>query len=136
MTAKRKEDPLKHAKSNARGWVAHIEDLLDDLDKAEQADKFPAVDTARQRIEESVLSVQVRDGWRNPGERDRHEGPEEYELLLSTGGPALHIIGKLDEHNQPDTAEMQMQDWFQPWTAFPVDEKTLLRFARVFWFGE
>jgi hypothetical protein len=93
-------------------------------------------DEARQAIEESVLSVMVRDGWRSPGQSTSEDGPEEYEILLSTGGPALRIYGKLDRHSQPDTAELQMQDWFTPWTRYPASEETLLAFASVFWFGE
>lgn len=45
---------------------------------------------AEQMIHEDPLSVLVRDGWREPGGHT-DEGPEEYEILLSTGGPATRI---------------------------------------------
>lgn len=90
----------------------------------------------RQTIEESVLSVLVRDGWRSPG-APNEDGPEEYEILLTTGGPALRIHGKLDQWAQPETAEMQMQDWYVPWERWPdADRDILLAFASCFYFGE
>jgi hypothetical protein len=76
----------------------------------------------------------VRDGWYQPG-RPNEYGPEEYEILLSTGGPALRIYGKLGRDDEPETAELQMQDWFLPWQRYPTAEEPLLQFARYFYFG-
>jgi hypothetical protein len=89
---------------------------------------------ARQRIYEDPLSVQVRSGWHSPGAPP--EAPEEYEILLGTGGPATRIVGKLDEHGQPVTAHLQCQDWFKPWTEYQCDEDVLLRYASCFYFWE
>jgi len=69
-------------------------------------------------------------------EDTEHEQPDEYELLLTTGGPALRIWGTLNEHCEPERAELQMQDWGTPWGRYPAPEATLLEFARCFWFGE
>ena len=125
---------MQHAIENAKGWLGSIEEMLEtEWELAAQAAGW-AGPLRDQRIEESVLSVMVRDGWRAPG-ADR-EPPEEYEILLATGGPALRIFGTLDQHCQPATAELQMQDWGTPWTRYPAPEETLLRFASVFWFGE
>ncbi|MFN6965165.1 MAG: hypothetical protein ACK4S4_15575 [Pyrinomonadaceae bacterium] len=93
-------------------------------------------DAARQTIEESPLSIEVRSGWCTPGET---MGPEEYSILLSTGGPALRLIGDLDQHNEPETAELQYQDWGTPWTPYHdenVDEDVLIKYAQCFYFGE
>jgi hypothetical protein len=90
----------------------------------------------RREIEESVLSVEVRDGWRTPGDTGA-DGAEEYRILLTTGGPALRIFGTLGAHGEPESAELQMQDWGTPWTRYAdADEDTLLQFARHFYFGE
>lgn len=94
-------------------------------------------DAARERIEESPLSVQVRSGWRSPG--DAHGDPEEFEILLSTGGPALRIVGDLDQHCQPTRARLEHQDWGTPWTEMILgsdDYDTLLKWAGVFYFGD
>jgi hypothetical protein len=91
-------------------------------------------DSARQEIQESPLSLQVRSGWVSPGEEME---ASEFEILLSTGGPALRIRGELDEHKQPDRAWLEYQDWGTPWTQyFDVEQDTLLQFCQVFYFGE
>jgi hypothetical protein len=129
------QDKVEHAKSNAAGWLSSIEEMLEPLDIVDEED--PSHDEAMQTIHESVLSVLVRDGWREPGGEIGPNGDaEEYEILLSTGGPALRIWGKLDQYSEPESAELQMQDWFLPWTRFPAAEATLLQFARCFYFGD
>jgi len=93
-------------------------------------------DEARQAIDEDPLSVQVRSDWHNPGE---DSSPTEYEILLCTGGPAVRIVGDLDEHQQPDSAQIEYQDWFTPWQRYAdtttEEDEALLTYARQFYFG-
>ena len=92
----------------------------------------------RERIQEGPLSVQVRGGWHTPGDPEGRK-PEEYELLLSTGGPTLRLIGDLDEYGEPDTPKIQWQDWGTPWTTYYTTDKedaALLAYARCFYYGE
>jgi len=93
-------------------------------------------DEARERIQEDPLSVQVRSGWYAPGETDNK--PEEFELLLSTGGPAVRILGELDEYGEPSRAWLEVQDWGTPWTQYfePGVGDLALEYARHFYFGE
>lgn len=128
-------DPYAGARENAKGWLASIEEMIAGHTSATEAGE--GYDEARDCITESVLSVQVRSGWCNPGALGVEENtPEEYEILLSTGGPALRIWGHLDQYCQPTSAELQMQDWGTPWGRYPAPEATLLAFAQFFWFGE
>lgn len=123
-------DKMEHAFANGRGWYSTICELVTDLDSSEQ----DTVEAAQQEIQDGPLSVLVRDGWRTPGAAS--DGAEEYEILLSTGGPALRIYGKLDQYDQPKTAELQAQDWFTPWIRVPdCDEQKLLAYASCFYFG-
>lgn len=127
-----------HAIANAKAWLESVHEMVDKLAEAERSTDCDAADDARRQIEESVLSVQVRDGWRTPGMLCM-DGAEEFEILLSTGGPALRIFGDLDAHGQPDDCELQWQDWGTPWTPLHLDGNDLraLRiFASVFYFGE
>lgn len=62
--------------------------------------------------------------------------PTGYRILLSTGGPASRIVGELDEHLQPETARLEVQDWFIPWTEYRCAEAPLLRYAQCFYFGD
>lgn len=86
-------------------------------------------DAARQRIAEDALSVEVRSGWASPGEDLE---AEEYCILLTTGGPAVRIIGKLED-GQPTDAILEVQDWGTPWT-FASSDDDLLTYASQFCF--
>lgn len=97
-------------------------------------------DEARERIQEDALSVEVRSGWATVGETLE---PSEFCILLCTGGPAVRIVGELNEHKEPDRARIEHQDWFKPWTTlspsdYPpgFDNDVLLTYCRQFYFGE
>ena len=72
-------------------------------------------DDAEQQIHEDPLSLELRTGWYTPG-RDADTAPAQFRLLLTTGGPAVQIIGDLDEHGQPSNPRLEVQDWGTPWT--------------------
>jgi hypothetical protein len=133
MTAQAQVE-VNHAEENAKAWYASIIEMLQALN-ADTDEVDQKYEDAMQAIHESVLSVMVRDGWRNPY-GDNTSLPEEYEILLTTGGPALRIHGGLDEYGQPCGAELQYQDWGTRWTRYPSPEADLLRFAQCFYFGE
>ena len=75
--------------------------------------------------------------------------PEEFKILLSWGGPACQIIGKLDQYKQPLDIEIQYQDWGTPWEPLQLnshyadkspnitsDYEALEWFCNCFYFGE
>lgn len=113
---------------DAEGLAKNAEELRD-LEKA--LSDFEDEDDARKQAEESVLSVEVRSDRSTPGEPLE---PAEFCILLSTGGPALRIVGDLDR-GQPSRARMEWQDWGTPWTDYPADAD-LDEFANIFYFGE
>lgn len=96
-------------------------------------------DDAQQTIQEDALSVEVRTDWHSVGDSDGQK-PSEFKILLCTGGPAVQIIGELNEHLEPDRARIQHQDWGTPWTdIFRLDSyqvEALLTYCRQFDFGE
>ena len=155
-----------NAKENGAGWVSNMAQMvaalecdydrlqeLDDARPLEDADEIAEyaelnaaatidgdlmedADAARERIIESPLSVQVRGDWYSPGTMEKPDASE-FEILLSTGGPALRIRGELDQHNQPSRAWLEYQDWGTGWIQyFEVEQDTLLSFASCFYFGE
>lgn len=90
-----------------------------------------------------ALSVEVRGGWYAPGAPTEAD-PEEFRILLSTGGPASQITGEIGQHG-PENSIVSVQDWFKPWTKgwLPVthDDKTneqaaIAWFVSCFWLGE
>lgn len=88
-------------------------------------------------MHEMPLSVMVRDGWREAGGMT-DEGPEEFEILLGTGGPAVRIWGTLDEYGQADLVELQNQDRRTPFEPVPfkTDMNVLRGFCNQFYFGD
>lgn len=104
---------------------------LAELEKA--AGECESREDAEQRIQEDPLSVEIRSGWYAVGATPE---PEEYCILLSTGGPAVRIIGTLGAYNEPQDARLQVQDWFTPWADYNgANESVLLEYARQFYFG-
>ena len=125
---------------NGENWVEDIGkptydaivEMVEALQKAETDEEREAAETA---IQEDPLSVEVRSGWYAPGVTDTK--PEEYNLLLGTGGPATRIIGTLNDYGEPETARLEVQNWFKPWTEYTdVNDKVLLTYSQQFYFGE
>jgi hypothetical protein len=95
-------------------------------------------DRARQTIQEDALSVEVRSDWHTPGDEDGKK-PAEFCILLCTGGPAVRILGELDEHGEPTRAWLEHQDWGTSWQHFITqgeDNKALLTYCQQFYFSE
>ncbi len=150
-----------YARENARGWMDTINEYVaalecdydrleelrdqDERDEDEQtelidleaaAGEFKDAEESRERITESALEVSVRSDWHTPGE---DSDPTDFRILLTFGGPALQIMGELDEHNEPSRAWLEYQDWGTPWTEYygdNFDADALLTFALCFYFGE
>ncbi len=125
------EDKLQRAKEQGQAQYDSIREMVTQLEDDEES--------ARRVIMEDALSVQVRSDRYVPGNDPGK--PDEFEILLCTGGPAVRLIGTLDRYCQAETVRMQVQDWFQPWTPFDPtfeddEEDVLLTYARCFWFGD
>ena len=123
---------LEHAKEQGQAQYDSIRELTARLDDD------PGNDRAREEIYADALSVLVRSGWHEPGQESGE--PEEFEILLCTGGPAVRLIGTLNRYCEPESVTMQVQDWFEPWTDFvPASDEdraeVLLTYVRCFYFG-
>jgi hypothetical protein len=123
----------QRAVEQAAAQYASILSMVQALQAARDDGDDEAIDEARRAITEDALEVSVGySGWYGPGEKPE---PDQYRILLCTGGPAVQIFGKLGEHNEPISAELQWQDWFQPWSFYfgpEVQEDILLEYAREF----
>ena len=103
------------------------------LELEEAAGEYDSQDEAEQAIQDDPLSVEVRSGWMTPGEELT---PSEFCILLCTGGPAVRIVGELDDNGEPSRAWMEYQDWGTPWTEYvEAGSTTLLDYARRFYFA-
>jgi hypothetical protein len=83
---------------------------------------------------ELPLSVLVRSDWHAPGSESTYA---QFELLLTTGGPAVRVLGDLDSYGEPYRPQLQYQDWGIPWTDHPESNcDALLWFAGLFYYGD
>lgn len=130
------EDPPVDAHTRpAEPWAGENPDDAEELAELEAAaGDCESREDAADRISEDPLSVEVRSGWVTPG--DDVMTPEEFCILLSTGGPAVRIVGDLNGCGEPIRARLEVQDWFKPWTEYaPADQDTLLSYASQFHFA-
>ena len=134
MTQTQKTETTENSESQARAQLESIKEMVTALDTEDGIE----YEEAEQRILEDALSVECRSGWYAAGSLD-NAAPEEYRILLCTGGPAVQIVGELSKHNEPKTARLQHQDWFTPWQDLKIsteDQEALLTYARCFYYGE
>jgi hypothetical protein len=154
------ENAKAHYESISNGLQAIEEDIWDELDELleelresgnlEDLDRLAELqnmaegatneDEMREHLEEMALDLSVRSDWCPIGTKLE---AAEYKILLTTGGPALRIVGFLHSkpfgdllNGEPATAEMQYQDYGIAWTKFHCCEDTLLAYASLFYFGE
>lgn len=156
----------QHAIENAQAWLENIVTMVKRFEHANDGEgcepnvaahqaaadmlgismeEFHDADAAREAIQESALSVEVRTPWMQVGRRPEIDGVPfaEYKILLTTGGPALRLVGELDQYGEPETARLEYQDWGTPWTQmFTYEEEkrlkytgALLTYARQFYYG-
>jgi len=132
-----REEDTQNAKDQAQAQFESIKGMIEALSEAGENEE--AVEAAYQAIQEDPLSVEVRSEWHSPGSRDSG-GISEFKILLCWGGPAVQLIGELDDYMQPCDVRLQFQDWFIGWTDhFPKDENAdeiLLEYCQQFYFGE
>ena len=140
VTEKEKEDLRSERQAAAK--MDHIREMVEALKSTHippGMDGDKAREDAETAIHESVLSVEVRSLWYDPCAKDADTKPGEFTILLCTGGPAVRIIGDLDQYGQPGRAQIEHQDWGTPWTEYRInaeDEEVLLTYCRQFYFGE
>lgn len=124
----------ERAHAQAMAHLDTIMELIQRLRAAQDAGDETEEAAVREEIENLPLEVLVRSGWLRPGEAME---PVEYQILLTTGGPAVRIVGDLGRYGEPTTAVLQYQDWGTPWAVYlahDAEEQALLEFARLFYY--
>ena len=124
-----------HALQNA---ISTIETMVEDFKKDQQlqeSNDYNQQDELRESILNNALSVEFRSGWYSSPEDEKKA--EEFRILLAWGGPALRIIGELDDYG-PVNPKLQFQDWGTLWTDLEITEDqqdALNWFCNCFYFG-
>lgn len=125
-----------HGRRQAQAQLDSIIEMVDRLQAAIEAENNQEIEDAERAILEDPLSIEIRSDWHIPGQSSKGG---QYNILLCTGGPACRIIGDLNEYHEPETARIEYQDWFTPWTNYPHDceqEEKVLEYARRFYYAE
>lgn len=118
---------------NESRWEDMYSDEAEELkDLEESAGDCTSREDAEQRIQEDPLEILVRSGWESS--KDNFTA-DEFKILLTTGGPAVRIIGELRD-GEPCRAWLEVQDWGTPWTEYYETGMayTCLAYARCFCF--
>lgn len=109
------DETVSATDESAAAWANENPDDAEELAELEAAaGECESREDAETRIQEDALSLQFRSGW--VSSREEME-PEEFELLLTTGGPAVRIIGEIRD-GQAHHPVLQVQDWGTPWTDY------------------
>lgn len=127
-------DERDMCEEGAHVWASQNQDDARELEELENAaDDCADADDARKRIEEDPLSVDVRSGWASYGETLT---PEEFRIVLCTGGPHVELVGDLDENGEPARVRVLYRDWGTSGELFDFDRAAVLRYAQCFYFGQ
>lgn len=102
-------------KEHKAGWAKCNPDEAEELAELEsQAGECTDREEAETRIQEDPLSIEFRSGWVS-SKSDME--PEEFCILLSTGGPASRIVGEIRD-GHAHRPRLEVQDWGTVWTEF------------------
>lgn len=108
-----------------------------ELGWAEDPDHQAIAERIEHDYREEPLSVQVRSEWEDIGAK---LVPAKFRLELTTGGPAMRVLGDLDIYGWPCKPRLQYQDWFKPWREYldaSADQWEALEwFVGLFNYGE
>ena len=122
-----------NAERNALCWMDDLREKFAALDKANDAGDYTTADSLADELYELPLSIDVRcASWTSYNWTETLE-PDEYQILLTWGGPAARITGDLADR-EPETARLEHQDWGTEWTALDTDDADagiLRRFAAM-----
>ena len=120
------------AAESLREWAeANIKEL-EELEEA--ACDNTSEDEAREVILHDALSVEVRSGWTSSKEEFE---PEEFRIVLCTGGPHVELVGDLDS-GTPSRIRVRYRNWGTSGDYFPSSDelKALETYCAEFYFGE
>ena len=118
-------DQYADAVENCEEIPDELRDTLEELE--EQAGEYASREEAEEAIYNNPLDISYRSGW---SDDPNHLTPEEFSILLCTGGPAVRIVGEFNWDGQPHSARLEYQDWGTPWTMLFDGQSDALDYAQ------
>ena len=127
---------IDHAKEQAQLKLEHIRELLAAYHAANEAGNDSEDEAAREELQELPLELSIHSDWGSIGQPLE---AAEYCILLCAGGSAVRIRGEFGCQSEPETVELEYQDWGTPWTRYVLNADegdALLEFAQLFYWGD
>lgn len=116
-------------------WEDEYPSEAEELDKlTEAAGEHTDQDGAREAIQENPLSVEVRSAWASVGEILT---PDEFRVVLCTGGPHVELVGVLDDNREPSRVRVIFKDWGEGGEYYPdeAEREALMTYLGQLYFG-
>lgn len=121
------------AHEQAIAQMDSISDMMRRYREAQEAEGYADMEAVEQEIYEDPLEISVRSLWTPLGHTME---ADEFRILLCTGGPAVQIVGDLDEAGGVfGRPRLEYQDWFTPWMNCPLtdeQQQDLLAYCQMF----
>ena len=118
-----------HAEEEPRDLCMTVRKRLLELGWAEDPDHEAIAERIEHEYRDEPLSVRVRSDWEDVGVELE---PGQFKIELSTGGPAMQIVGELSLCSWPCRPRLQYQDWFKPWREYL--DATEAQYEALDWF--
>ena len=118
--------------------VLYVEDIFTEDDKTELQEleetsgDYTSQDEALEAIQEHPLSIEYRSGWTTPGE---DLSPEEFRVVLCTGGPHVEILGEFDYNGGIDRVRVIYKDWGTSGELFDFDRAAVMTYCELIGVG-
>lgn len=107
--------------------------LMRETDWREHTDPETLREWLEEMVREYPLSVEYRCGaWQLSPESCE---PDEFRILITTGGPAVAVFGDLSCSGYASDPELKGQDWFTQWEPVDCDSDALQWFCDQLIFG-
>src|SRR5690606_26612098 len=135
---------MTNAKNQAKAQVESIVELIQFLewdwgglayDEIPENCDYQSREDVEQAIQEMPLSIEVRSGWVS----SVHDfTPNEFRIVLCTGGPHVEIRGDIGLHGEPQDVKVFYADWSERGEYDLSDEEreAVQQFCDQFYFGE
>jgi len=129
-------DDFEHTIGRYHYWITHMPGGLADDGEAEELAELEEMaggceseDDAWQRIDDDPLSIEYRSGWANDPE---YFEPEEFRIVLCTGGPHVEIQGDIGQSGGPERPRILYRDWNESGELFDFDVDSVLAYCERF----
>lgn len=123
-------EDYKYAQLALDTWELDNMDELKELQ--ETAGEYTSQDDALEAIQDHPLSIEYRSGWTTSYD---DLTPEEFRVVLCTGGPHVEILGEFDHSGSVDRVRVIYKDWGTSGELFDFDRAVVITYCDLIGVG-